>query len=84
MPQPLHHVLRHVRQHAGNVLALGAIAGIAAVAADGRNRLPPTCVNTMQAEKHSFIGSMTIMLGMVAAIAIVWETLPVLLIPACA
>jgi hypothetical protein len=38
----------------------------------------------MQAEKHSFIGSMTIMLGMVAAIAIVWETLPVLLIPACA
>lgn len=66
------------------LLALGAIAAIAALTAKKRNRMPPAGVNTMRAEKHSFIGSMTIMLGMLAAIAIIWETLPVLLVPACA
>ncbi|WP_334190384.1 hypothetical protein [Noviherbaspirillum sp.] len=66
------------------LLALAAIATIGALATRKGKRASQSDASGVPAEGHAFIGSMTIMLGLLAAIAIVWESLPVLLVPICA
>jgi hypothetical protein len=65
------------------LLALAAIAAIAVIASRNGKRQVQSDDRGLPADQHAFIGSITIMLGLLAAIAVIWESLPVLMVPVC-